>query len=103
LYEVATLQMPKIWMVVLGHRQAPSGGGATALPAPLIEDDILQVTQPDIERLLLQLSQQHGLAQGTSSTLAADIFQGLQPPLDHLGMQTLANRLREKIAEMGIV
>jgi hypothetical protein len=105
LSEVANLQMQPIWMVVLGHRQAPPGGGPTAPPARLITDDILQMTQPDIEKFLLQLSVQQGqsLAQGRSSALTADIFQGLQPPLDHLGMQTLAHRLREKIVEIGIV
>jgi hypothetical protein len=105
LFEVANLQMQPIWIVVLGHREVPPGSGPTAPPARLITDEILHVTQPDIEKFLLQLSEQQGqsLAQGRSAALTADIFQGLQPPLDHLGMQTLAHRLREKILEIGIV
>jgi hypothetical protein len=105
LAEVANKQMPPIWMVVLGHHPAPSGGGPTAPLARLITDDILQVSQPDIEKFFQQLSDQRGLAlaPGRSSALTADIFKGLQPPLDHLGMQTLAERLREKILEIGAV
>jgi hypothetical protein len=102
LVDVANLQMPPIWMVVLGHRPPPPAAGPTAPPARLITDDILPMTQPDIDKFLEQLCKRIGplLPQGQTSALSADIFLDLTAPLDHEAMQILAVRLREKIAQI---
>ena len=103
LAEVANLQMLPIWMVVLGHRPLPPVPGVPAqLRKPPIIDDILQLSAPDVEKYLQQFSAQRGVALAVNpSDLSEEIFQGLNPPLDHEGMQTVAVRLREKIAQIG--
>jgi hypothetical protein len=105
LWEVARLQMPPIWMVVLGHRAAPQIAGPAVAPVNLMSDDILQVTQPDIDKYLQQLAAKAGqtLPPEKLTVYTAAIFNGLTPPFDHEGMTTLSGRLREKVAEIGAV
>jgi hypothetical protein len=98
LAEVADLQMRSIWMVVLGHFAAGPAVGAAKPSARLITDDIPPLTPPDVEKFLKQLTDDEAFA----ATAASYIFNGLTPPLDHLGMEALADRLREKIDEAGI-
>jgi hypothetical protein len=103
LSEAADFRMPPIFVVALGHRAATRPGAATA--NRVVADDIVQMTQPDVDRFLLALAAQAGLAlsPARSGTLTEAIFKGLVPPLDHEGMTTLTGRLFEKIIEIGIV
>jgi len=100
LSEVVDVQMRSIWMVVLGHRAAASTIGAAKPSARLITDGILPITLPDVEKFLEQLAKQTGVLFGAN--VAMEIFQGLTPPLDHEGMNTLAGRLREKLEQAGV-
>jgi hypothetical protein len=100
LSEVANLQMASIWTVVLGHRVEPPELGPPPPLTKAIKDDILQVTQPDVQKFLEEFSLLPGrapLEPGKATLLAAEIFENLNPPLDHPGMEILATRLREKI------
>jgi hypothetical protein len=103
LSEVADFTMPPVFVIVLGHRTIPRPGAATAKRA--VTDDILQMTQPDVERFLQQLATQNGAAlqPGESTTLAASVFENLVSPLDHDGMTTLSGRLADKITAMGVI
>jgi hypothetical protein len=100
LSEVVDVQMKSIWMVVLGHHAAVSTVGSATPSARLITDTILPLTPPDVEKYLEQLAHQTGAS--FAANLATEIFQGLTPPLDHDGMNILAGRLRDKIAEAGV-
>jgi hypothetical protein len=99
LAEAVDVQMPGIWMVVLGHR-APASTVAGAPPsARLITDNIVPMSQPDVEKFLEQVAAQTGAT--FAANVTTEIFQGLTPPLDHEGMATLAERLLQKLQEAG--
>jgi hypothetical protein len=97
--DVANVQMPPIWMVVLGHRPSQ-----TVQPsARVIADEVVPMTSPEVERFLSDLAGRWGRTFGEGTTVAdvaRELFQGLVPPLDHDGMRTLHDRLCTKVADL---
>jgi hypothetical protein len=95
--EVAKVQMGPIRLVLLGYRDLPY-----ELRSHVIEEEVLPIAQPDVERFLRDLT---ALLNTTGASerctqICDSIFDGLAQPLDEKGMITMTSRLRAKVIDI---
>jgi hypothetical protein len=95
LYEVARVQMNPIWLVLLGYGALPHD-----LRFHVIEEEVLPIAKPDVERFLRDLAASLHKTGATTTTICDSIFNGLQHPLDEQGMTTMITRLRAKVVDL---